>query len=670
MPFNLFWKKLFFLVFLILFESSLNFQISTAADQESKFKLYDIKHSSSAYMYVIQTETVNGKMVRRWVPTINEAKEKWGLDLNEHDLVYAEEVQDKDGNNFLRIPYNSSNSPQNKDEESTAYFLLREYNNNQHVEKDHVNPVNYKPALPGEKRTGAYFSNSEDTIVYLDMPYHDLLPLTDEPNGDSSKCKEGMSSLKCPGWPSSQEKLKVLESRPIRKRDPETGKVSMELYYYVETQYKRKTCGINDDLEEEEKAHYCPEKTFKVKGWMPASRALDFKRQDTYPGEEIFAYTDEELRQFEMAIKRLKDQECQFAKSMRSGLEDMHLTLDEALRFPFKKEDIGKCTDEAKRFIQKMKATIAANEDIYNEKIKAEESKKKPNWNKINDLEVERSQKELSKLNQLWRSNKTPFDEFIRDYWDERYSKPSESKNRFLTKDQMISIDALARSLYGEMRESGCSSRTSSYYKEIARVMFNRAALIKKKNGPIEKFISQESLNRIGEPKDASIFKILPDVISSPYQISSWNANDHNLMVNLCPDPKRPEDKAAWKLAKSVAIEAVVNTEKFLDETKEVQSVFYASKIRPFWENDSRFSKMGAINLKHQLVNEHTQSVDVYNVMVNNPDCVKLYKDTDYNQEIKEMHSQPKTYYSQLFLDLMNFPQNYHEILLGMSFEK
>jgi hypothetical protein len=639
-----------------------------AENKKSKYQLYDIKKSLNSYLYVIETEVVKGKTIHRWVPAGDENHEKWGIYLGEHDLVYGEEVEDVNGHRYLRVPYQKKNGDQNEADEASPYFVIPEYRNNKPVDKDQVNQENYMRALPGEKRAGGYLTNREDNIVYLDMPYHDLLPLTPEPGTDTSKCTEGLVSLKCLGWPSSQEKLKILESRPILKRDPETGKTKMELQYLVETEYKRKTCGVNDDMDDEEKSHYCPEKKFKIKGWIPAHRTIDFKKEDTFPGEDIFAYTDEELRQFEMAQKRLKDQNCDFKKSMIPGLEDLHLVLDEAMRFPFKKDDIGACTDEAKKHIGKMRATINLIEEQYSGYIEAEEKKKKPDYNKIAEWELTKQKKALSKLSDLWPTNKTPFDVFVRSHWDEKYAKPGQS--HFLNKDQMISVDALARTLYGEMRESGCSSRTSSYYKEITRVMFNRAALIKKRGGTIEKFISSASIAKIGNVKDASVFEILPHVISAPFQISSWNSNDNNLMVNLCPNPKSAEEKAAWKLAKAVAIESVINKDKFLDETKEVQSVFYASKIKPMWEDDPRFSRFGLINVKHQLVNTHTKNVEVFNTPVNNPECVKLYKDSDYSKDLREMHGKPEQYYSRLFLDFINFPNQYREILIGMEFDQ
>jgi hypothetical protein len=90
-------------------------------------------------------------------------------------------------------------------------------------------------------------------------------------------------------------------------------------------------------------------------------------------------------------------------------------------------------------------------------------------------------------------------------------------------------------------------------------------------------------LKEIGDLNKASIFKILPHVLSAPKQVSSWNPDDPNLNVNLCPQPKSEAEKIAWKMALNVATEAVNDTPKFLNDTNCVPYLYYTSNSIPAW---------------------------------------------------------------------------------------
>ncbi|HEY8271623.1 MAG TPA: hypothetical protein VIG33_12100 [Pseudobdellovibrionaceae bacterium] len=132
---------------------------------------------------------------------------------------------------------------------------------------------------------------------------------------------------------------------------------------------------------------------------------------------------------------------------------------------------------------------------------------------------------------------------------------------------------------------------------------------------------------------------------------------DDNLRNNLCPDPHGSANSAAWELAKAVALEAVLNTENFLDETKNLASaLFYTSKITPYWEDDPDFVKYGPVNIKLNFPDLDDKSLKVYNQNVHNPNCVKLYRNKKYLESINKIKNAPHKYYSGNIMKLWKVP--------------
>ncbi|MGZ3803012.1 MAG: hypothetical protein ACXVCE_11685 [Bacteriovorax sp.] len=617
-----------------------------AQEPGSKFKLYDLNNSVNSYMYYVKEQVINGKMTHQWAQSKNEANENWSIPLEEHNLVMAEEVQGSDGNYYLRIPYGGGGEQKAGADEETPYFLIPQFSTKERIVNGQLTKSNYQVAYPGKKGMGALFTGREDNIVYPNTSYKTALPLAQDPQDFMHDCVEEAKAGKCVKGPDSQAELKVTDTKILITKASDNKKEYMQLYYKVESSYKKKVCT----------AAGCTDQKVNVSGWTPVGNVIDFKREPANIDETVSTASRAAKlikKNNEKKMMQLKKDDCPEGKTYFDYWpEDIALVLNQASQYSVNMEDIGTCL--GRDHIKKMNDSDNNVQNKYQKKLDEANKMSSKNYSAILKLEHQKNQERLEKLGQLWKESDTPFDFYLRKHWDKKFKDSGAHKS--ITKDQMLSIDALARTLYGEMREAECSGDTSSYYKEITRVLLNRAALVKKKGGVVEKFISPESLNKIGNPANASLFKILPHVISSEAQISSWNTNDDNLRNNLCPDPQGNGNSAAWELAKAVALEAVLNTKNFLDETKNLSSaLFYASKIRPYWEDHPDYVKYGEVNIKLNLADPANNSIKVFNQDVYNPNCVKLYKNKKYLESINEIKKTPHKYYSDNFLK--SFPR-------------
>lgn len=612
----------------------------------SQYKLYDLSNSIDSPMYYVKEEIIDGKPVHKWVPSKNESDENWNISFEEHNLVMAEEVLGPDGKYYLRIPYGGQPEQKAGSVDETPYFLIPQFSKSERIVDNKITKANYQVAYPGEKRSGSLFTGREDNIVYPNLSYQKRLPLAQDPETYTNDCAEGALGNKCRSGPGSQEKLKVTDTKIVIAKKPGSKKEYMELYYQVEAEYVQLNCKADSENSTAKSPENCTKKKIKAKGWTPVESVIDFKREPTNIADTVSSRTAHLVKKIDEKLKVQPKENCSLKKTfLNYWPEDIDLVLKQASQQPVNPEDIGVCLGSD--HIKKMNDSDDKVEDKFQKRIDDANKKSPKNYSAILKLEHLKNKERLKKLGETWTKSAPPFDAYLRQHWEAKFHDTNSNKS--ITKDQMLSIDALARSLYGEMRETECSGDTSSYYKEITRVLLNRAAMVKKKSGAVEKFISDKSLEKIGDPAKASIFKILPHVISSPSQISSWNTNDDNLRNNLCPDPQSsPANAAAWDLAKAVAIEAVLDTKTFLDETKNLSSaLFYASKIRPYWEDDKNFTKYGDVNIKLNLPDSNDKEVRIYNQNVNNPNCVKLYRNDKYRVDVDEIKKTSNKYYTE-----------------------
>lgn len=168
---------------------------------------------------------------------------------------------------------------------------------------------------------------------------------------------------------------------------------------------------------------------------------------------------------------------------------------------------------------------------------------------------------------------------------------PNGSAN--LTRDQLISIDSLARTLYGEVQ--GCYKYGLHYPLAVARVILNRSELADKSKAREEQFIKGEHAKQ-----KSSLSKI----VTSPTQFNVW-MRDKNLSHALCPPATkerfwkaaaRPsaEDLAIWKNSVRIAVEAIKFPDSFKARTggDSFSYLFYTSNVGKFYNMKQEFPQI------------------------------------------------------------------------------
>lgn len=166
-----------------------------------------------------------------------------------------------------------------------------------------------------------------------------------------------------------------------------------------------------------------------------------------------------------------------------------------------------------------------------------------------------------------------------------------------LSRQEFLAIDALARTLYGEMRENRCAE--APYLEATARVVINRAL-----EPDPEKFrrFSGKAQNPILQ---SLLYK---------NAFSNWN-NDSNVSAEvrangradlkgvLCPQRETSAaSKLAWKRSLDIAMHAVLDENLFIDETKSLAGQFYFTSKRKSFDG---FSPLPAPTLFQYKLNNY-----------------------------------------------------------------
>ncbi len=160
---------------------------------------------------------------------------------------------------------------------------------------------------------------------------------------------------------------------------------------------------------------------------------------------------------------------------------------------------------------------------------------------------------------------------------------PAKTKN--FTHQELIQIDSLARTLYGEMQ--GCYRYGLHYPMAVARIVLNRVQEIQKNPYRESEFI--KGTHSSHKPP-------LARIVTSPSQFSVWKP-EQNLDHALCP-PSSPskywkknakpssEDLSIWTNTLKVAIEAVKYPNTFRTRTGDnnFPILFYTSNRDSFYD--------------------------------------------------------------------------------------
>lgn len=160
-----------------------------------------------------------------------------------------------------------------------------------------------------------------------------------------------------------------------------------------------------------------------------------------------------------------------------------------------------------------------------------------------------------------------------------------------MTKEDLIDIDTLARTIYSEMH--GCILSGMQFPMAVAKVALNRSDLRKSNQG--YPHFSGDHLKPGGTPPPLSVQPTLSRVLLSPSQFSVWNQSgvenprDKTSLLALCPTKENnkknwkgetpsADDIQIWNLSLKIATEAVLTPDSFKAKTKNVTQLYYTSK--------------------------------------------------------------------------------------------
>ncbi|MEQ1878110.1 MAG: hypothetical protein ABL958_15815, partial [Bdellovibrionia bacterium] len=191
-----------------------------------------------------------------------------------------------------------------------------------------------------------------------------------------------------------------------------------------------------------------------------------------------------------------------------------------------------------------------------------------------------------------WNTLVSPaYTETLLPYWKKRAeTKPPtvpdvSYKGKKITPAQLIAIDTMARSIYGEM--ATCNFSTGPVYlMAVAKVILNRA-------DEANNCLGRRSLFMCVKPEMSACKKLdqpnfindLTQVMVKPYQFSIWNNNRRiDLKRVLCPPGRQKEDRQKtgtisnyekfdvdnWQDSVKIAMEAILEEEQFKKVTSEV----------------------------------------------------------------------------------------------------
>ncbi|MGZ3772808.1 MAG: hypothetical protein ACXVCY_07835 [Pseudobdellovibrionaceae bacterium] len=469
--------------------------------------------------------------------------------------------------------------------------------------------------LLGEKGT-------DDAVFYFNGAPHERVPLTSEPTFDDFVCDDKqIDNSICVARPSSEDQLRVLDAKVVYSKSPVTGEFSPRLYYFVQTHYCRQ--GTSED---------CKNKRLEKElrgGWIAADRLTEQKQQA--PSKENISSG----QKFSQRVQRddpFASRKCdtpEFKKTF-NGVSDL-LNSEEGDSGQKIYDSLGSCFD--KKYVEgvkKIEAELIADCKAKNHGV----------WNHDFSDEKEKRLKDFAQRYFKDGVNSHPFQNIIEKNWQQRISSET-AKNGSTkpTQEQLYAIDAMARTLYGEMR--GCSNQTSAFYKAIGRVILNRAAVVK--NQGSRKPFYNSSQDTV---KGQSLPKLIPKVVSWPEQFSAWNIDDVNLKTVLCPkDNPSALSQKAWKEATQVATQAVLDTETFLKDTEGIHQTHYSSGKTPSWTEVTQKDKNGK-DVKVQVKTKQ-EAFRVGDESYSEPECLTLWND-DLNKTIESLSKDTNNYAFQL----------------------
>ena len=154
-----------------------------------------------------------------------------------------------------------------------------------------------------------------------------------------------------------------------------------------------------------------------------------------------------------------------------------------------------------------------------------------------------------------------------------------------MTSQDLVDIDSLARSIYGEM--ASCFKHGLQYPMTVAKIVRNRA-------------LSTERSSEFIKPPHDPAKNSLSKVVTSSSQFNVWmkkhgDRMNPSLKMALCPPGNKdqvywqgrkppPGELQIWENAMRIATQAVVQPNSFDIRTKEVSGFFYTSGMGQFYK--------------------------------------------------------------------------------------
>lgn len=188
--------------------------------------------------------------------------------------------------------------------------------------------------------------------------------------------------------------------------------------------------------------------------------------------------------------------------------------------------------------------------------------------------------------------------------------KLKNEQNKAMTQADLINIDALARTLYGEM--GGCFKRGLQYPMAVARVALNRLD-----NEAKWQEFTGTNVTRTNQP-----IPKLAKLLTTPEKFNNWTGRTNNgpLHQSLCPPTQagKPfwnensaskEEAAIWKNAVRIATEAVLYPNQFKSRSPGMKNVHFYTSGMGSYSNSKRV---------HASVDGRSLA---------NSDCVELWTD-------------------------------------------
>lgn len=148
------------------------------------------------------------------------------------------------------------------------------------------------------------------------------------------------------------------------------------------------------------------------------------------------------------------------------------------------------------------------------------------------------------------------------------------------TRADWVSIDILARTMYGEM--ASCFAKGTQYPETVAKVILNRVDFNQAHPRLGTRFLESD--------RGGGIRSDITNVIFKDKQFSVWNRDDAARRMAMCPpssadrnywkgSPPNQLEQDIWKEATRIATEAVLSGESFRARTADLKALYYTSNF-------------------------------------------------------------------------------------------